>query len=255
MKKATGNMYEFITHTWNPVKGACIHKCVYCYVRKMTNGKLREVYLDRSELNQDLGKENIIFVCSGTDLFAENVKQEFIENIFKVMAIYDENIYLLQSKNPKKMFWSYEKAKIKPSNVIFATTLETNRNLKLSDAPSIIERANEMILHNYKKMVTIEPIVDFDLEGFFDILQGINPAIITIGADSKNSNLPEPSYNKIVEFVNKLIKNKFKVYLKHNLKRILDNSYYDMQLYSTTIIRDLFENKNNDNEGEQLLLF
>jgi len=209
----------------------------------MTNGKLREAYLDKNELNQDLGKENIIFVCSGTDLFAENVRQEFIENVFRVMAIYNENIYLLQSKNPKKMFVSYENAKIKPSNVIFATTIETNRNSKLSNAPSIIERANEMTMHNYKKMVTIEPIVDFDLEGFFDILKSINPAIITIGADSKNSDLPEPSYNKIVEFVNKLIQNRFKVYLKHNLKRILDNSYYDMQLYSTTIIRDLFNNK------------
>lgn len=25
LNKAKGNMYEFITHTWNPIKGKCPH--------------------------------------------------------------------------------------------------------------------------------------------------------------------------------------------------------------------------------------
>ena len=28
---AKGNMYEFVTHTWNPIKGICPHGCKYCY--------------------------------------------------------------------------------------------------------------------------------------------------------------------------------------------------------------------------------
>ena len=37
LKKSTGNMYEFITHTWNPIVGECYHKCSYCYVKKYGN--------------------------------------------------------------------------------------------------------------------------------------------------------------------------------------------------------------------------
>ena len=29
---AKGNMYGFITHTWNPIKGHCYHQCSYCYM-------------------------------------------------------------------------------------------------------------------------------------------------------------------------------------------------------------------------------
>jgi len=38
LNKSSGNMYEFITHTWNTVKGACEHDCSYCYMKRW--GKL-----------------------------------------------------------------------------------------------------------------------------------------------------------------------------------------------------------------------
>ena len=25
IKESKGNMYEFVTHTWNPIKGKCLH--------------------------------------------------------------------------------------------------------------------------------------------------------------------------------------------------------------------------------------
>ena len=28
-------MYEFVTHTWNPIKGKCYHDCSYCYMKKI----------------------------------------------------------------------------------------------------------------------------------------------------------------------------------------------------------------------------
>lgn len=30
MNKQTGNMYEWVSHTWNPIKGKCPHDCNYC---------------------------------------------------------------------------------------------------------------------------------------------------------------------------------------------------------------------------------
>ena len=29
-----GNMYQFVTHTWNTIKGECPHGCPYCYMKR-----------------------------------------------------------------------------------------------------------------------------------------------------------------------------------------------------------------------------
>lgn len=34
LNEQKGNMYNFITHTWNPIKGKCWHDCSYCYMKK-----------------------------------------------------------------------------------------------------------------------------------------------------------------------------------------------------------------------------
>lgn len=31
LTKSRGNMYPFVTHTWNAIKGICFHDCPYCY--------------------------------------------------------------------------------------------------------------------------------------------------------------------------------------------------------------------------------
>ena len=30
LNKSKGNMYPWLTHTWNPLAGECPHKCTYC---------------------------------------------------------------------------------------------------------------------------------------------------------------------------------------------------------------------------------
>ena len=30
LNRQKGNMYPWITHTWNPIKGKCPHDCTYC---------------------------------------------------------------------------------------------------------------------------------------------------------------------------------------------------------------------------------
>ena len=34
LKKSVGNMYDFVTHTWSPVRGKCKHDCSYCMPKK-----------------------------------------------------------------------------------------------------------------------------------------------------------------------------------------------------------------------------
>jgi hypothetical protein len=71
-----------------------------------------------------------------------------------------------------------------------------------------------------KTYVTIEPIMDFDLEEFVIELKQCNPIQVNIGADSGNNNLPEPSKEKLLALINEL--KKFKVIdQKRNLSRLL----------------------------------
>ena len=56
LNKSTGNMYEFITHTWNTIKGECPHGCSYCYMKRW--GKQQPVHFDEKELKTDLGIGN-----------------------------------------------------------------------------------------------------------------------------------------------------------------------------------------------------
>jgi DNA repair photolyase len=58
LNTSTGNMYSFVTHTWNTVKGECHHDCSYCYMKRW--GKQKPVRFDKKELKTDLGKDNFI---------------------------------------------------------------------------------------------------------------------------------------------------------------------------------------------------
>ena len=150
-------MYDFVTHTWNVIKGKCEHDCIYCYMKQFKQNSIR---FDEKELKADLGKNNFIFVGSSTDMWAENIPCDWIQKIIIKCSEKNSNTYLFQSKNPKRFINQYM-----PSNIILGTTIETNRSYNISKAPSIIERIKAMINLKYaKKMITIEPILDFDIE-------------------------------------------------------------------------------------------
>ena len=69
-------------------------------------------------------------------------------------------------------------------------------------------------------MVTIEPIMDFDLEVFYDWIRDARPAWVNIGADSKGHKLPEPSKEKIEALITEL-KKFTEVRIKPNLSRLI----------------------------------
>lgn len=107
LKPSLGDMYEFITHTFNIVKAKCYHDCSYCYV-KIMNKTQTEEHLDKNELKTKLYKDNFIFVGSGIDLFAQNISSNWIKRtLYKCYEANnnlfgDENRYLFQSKNPRR---------------------------------------------------------------------------------------------------------------------------------------------------------
>ena len=212
-------MYSWVTHTWNTVKGECPHGCTYCYMKRW--GKQGPVKFDHNELKTDLGEGNTIFVGSSCDLFAESIPEEWIYNTLQHCRQYEENTYLFQSKNTKRMASWY---KLTPQKTRFCTTLETNRWYRdiMRDSPPPVQRMQEMaILPFYvDKYVTIEPIMDFDLEDMVRYIRECEPTQVNIGADSGNNNLPEPPKEKILSLIEEL-KKFTTIDQKRNLNRIL----------------------------------
>lgn len=215
MTKSKGNMYGFVTHTWNPICGSCCHNCTYCYMKRW---KLNPVHLNESMLNQNLGNGRFIFVGSGTDMFAQNVPSEWIERVLCKCMGYD-NEYLFQSKNPER-FYEFKF----PYKSILCTTIESNRRYpEMGDAPSVESRVEWLEYASksgWSTMITIEPIMDFDLDPLIDLIGRCNPIQVNIGADSKNHSLEEPPVWKIEELI-KNIERITTVFLKDNIKRIL----------------------------------
>lgn len=215
MNKVKGNMYNFISHTWNPIKGKCSHDCKYCYMKRF---KQKPIRLVEKELGDDLGKGNFIFVGSCIDMFAKEIPREWIIRVLKRCAKFD-NTYLFQTKNPQK-FIEFTMGGV--GKYILGTTIETNRDYKVSNALETKHRFYWMCqLPNLTpKMVSIEPILDFDLDIMIKWIKEIKPKFVSIGADSKGHNLLEPSKEKIENLIKEL--NKFtNVIEKDNLKRLL----------------------------------
>lgn len=219
--KQGSNMYQFCQATWNAIKGVCDHKCQYCYMvpiwERANNTK---VHLDEKEFKVGLGKGQIIFVGSSTDMFADNIPAEWIDKVLDHCKEFYMNTYIFQSKNPKR-FLTHRF----PQKTIFGTTIETNRQElinQFSKAPSVAERSKEMsLLVDQRKMITIEPIMDFDLQPMVDLCKQVNPEFINIGANSRyDIKLPEPSKNKVLDLI-ALLSDFTTVNKKDNLARIL----------------------------------
>lgn len=188
-----GNMYSFITHTANAIKGKCPHDCSYCYMKRW--GGLRDVRLDTKELKIPMSEGNFIFVGSSCDMFAEDIPADWIRRTLDHCREYN-NRYLFQSKNPRRMT-------VSGLNAVVCTTIETNRWYPeiMVNSPMPKLRAYDMSKLSNEKYVTIEPIMDFDLNDLVRLVRECNPVQVNIGADSGNNHLPEPSRDKVMELI------------------------------------------------------
>ncbi len=215
LNKSKGNMYDWVTHTWSPITG-CAHQCEYCYVK--TFRKLPAA----PEINFmdfiPLGKGNTIFVGHMCDMFGSNVPSSWIRKVIAHCAVYPGNKYVFQTKNPQRMF----EFDFMPTR-IFGTTIETNRAdilSKISQAPPPEDRAAALSVIKHEKFLTIEPIMDFDVEPFVSMIKLAHPDFVNIGADSKGHGLPEPTFEKVQWLIDELSRAGITVRKKTNLWRL-----------------------------------
>lgn len=226
LKKSKGNMYDWVTHMHSHLGGECSHKCSYCYVQKNRFGvSLRyhgDARLLKDELKINYGVNKTIFIEHMNDMFAKNIHVQWIKDIIMHCNKYPKNQYIIQTKNPQRAFGFLDSF---TNAFMIGTTIETNRNIKsISTAPSTIKRYDGIKRFKQagiKTFITIEPILDFDVDILASWIIDANPDFINIGADSKYNKLPEPSSEKILKLVDELNKNKIHIRKKINLERLL----------------------------------
>ena len=206
-------MYDFVTHTFNTVKGACFHDCSYCYMKRF--GKLNPVRFDEKELKTDLGDGNFIFVGSSCDMWADTIPEQWIIDTIIHCDKFD-NKYLFQTKNPKNI------KRILTRNANVCVTMESNRYYPeiMRNSPRPIDRFEQMKTIRHPLYITIEPLMDFDLIPFVEMIKECEPLQVNIGADSGKHGLPEPSKQKVLQLISEL--QKFTtIHNKTNLRRLM----------------------------------
>jgi len=232
----TSGMYPE-TSTWNPFAG-CNYDCIYCepsFKRQLKrvggNPAVRQGTLDpNGEIGEKggciycssytphyhperLNKSNIpssktIFVFGTGDIsFCD---PEYVRKTFKVIESLPKNdrVFYFQSKNPET-FGQYIGEY--PANSILLTTIETTRDEgyeKISQAPKPSVRFKDFLALDYpRKVLTIEPILDFDIMVFSDWIRQLEDQgsllYVWIGFNSKRNqvSLPEPSIDKVSNFI------------------------------------------------------
>jgi len=214
---ATPNMYAE-AQTWSPFKG-CEFDCVYCSPSFKRHSKRQKrlcpdcyKYTPHCHENRlrRIPSAPIIFVCGNADISfcPPDFARRIIERIVEHNARAPHKTYYLQSKQPAyfEPFLSHL-----PENVILLTTLETNRDNgygTISKAPPPSVRYEQFKALNYpRKVVTVEPVLDFDLRTFVSWIRKIGPEYVWLGFNSKPKSvtLPEPSEDKVQRFAEKLL--------------------------------------------------
>ncbi len=124
---ADGTKIEWTDATWNPITGCAIVSpgCTNCYAMKLAGTRLKnhasresltrdtkagpvwtgEVRFNPQWLDQPLRwtKPRMIFVCAHGDLFAEGVPDEWIDQVFAVMALAPQHTFQVLTKRPERM--------------------------------------------------------------------------------------------------------------------------------------------------------
>lgn len=196
-------MFPFIHRTWNPVTG-CLHNCSYCFALKLAKGRLKRLprykdgfnpTLNHKELQRFFRPGEFVFVSDMGDLFGEWIPNEWIYKVFNVIEKFSETDFLLLTKNPRKFL---KFMVCIPLNCVCAATIETNRSTRrISKAPPPRERFEALRdLAFPRKAVSIEPIMDFDMNIMLQWIKDINPEFVAIGYDNHKNHLIEPSLSK-----------------------------------------------------------
>jgi len=203
-------MFDVVTKTWNPVKG-CYHNCIYCYARILAETRLKETekYKDGfkpaffpKELSRRFGPRDVVFVVDMGDLFGSWVPSDWIRAVIEATKK-SEATFLYLTKNPRRY---HEFLHLFPENSILGATIESNWDHGISNAPPPTERFRAMRELEWRKFISIEPVLDFDLDEMVGWMKEIRPEFVYIGYDNwrKVPRYLEPPLSRVRMLIERL---------------------------------------------------
>lgn len=208
-------MFSIVTSTWNPISG-CLYDCKYCWAKNLALTKLKTTKryangfkpsLNTPEFRVNFGRGDLVFVGDMSDMFAPFIQDNWIKQVLDHIKRFPEADFLFMTKNPKRYL---ELLPFIPQNAILGATIETNIDSiiaqdKVSAAPPPSERAEAMKNLDWdRKIVSIEPILHFDLDLLVNWITDIDPFIVYIGYDNYCNQLREPTMQKTLSLIDQL---------------------------------------------------
>jgi len=222
--------------TWNPFKG-CNFGCIYCGPSFQRQAKRQKQncmdcynYIPHyhPERLDRIPSSPIIFVCGNGDIsFCDPVyTRKIISSIEAHNRRNPGKTYYFQSKQPE--YFTQFLGEL-PGNIVLLTTLETNLETnrdqgygEVSKAPPPSVRYGQFRALDWpRKVLTIEPILDFDFDIFVAWIMALGPEYVWLGFNSKPKavSLPEPSQFKFDRLYEYLITKGLEVRLKDARQR------------------------------------
>ena len=180
--------------TWNPVTGCTkvSHGCKHCYAERMAK-RLRamgmekyrnefEVTIHHATLAEPLRWKNprLVFVNSMSDLFHEDVPDEFIHSVFEIMNQASQHTFQVLTKRPERV-GSLNSGLKWTSNIWLGVSIESERWLHRLDT---LRKTDAQT-----KFLSLEPLLgplpDLDLKGVHWVIVGgeSGPGARPISAD------------------------------------------------------------------------
>lgn len=249
---------EWTGYSINPIKGLCPVDCKdnqgksYCYARRMYkrfkwNPEIR--FIGRMELLNELlripkDKPCRIFMGSTLELFGDWVKPEWMETIFELVKLFPFFTFIFLTKCPQNLPKEF------PDNCWVGVSA-TNHN-ELANRWGIMRQVKASV-----KFLSLEPLLDWADESHVPIYsEGIvNSGIqwLIIGACTPFSKKTAPRIEWVKEIVRACDKTNIPIFLKNNLKPLLDNNpiigdsnFYEIDADYTLRLRQEFPNIKDD---------
>lgn len=172
---------EWTEATWNPVTGCdkVSPGCAHCYALTFAErwrgipghpyeqGFDLRLWPERLELPLKWKRPRRIFVNSMSDLFHEDIPDEFIASVFEVMVRADWHIFQILTKRPQRMAEMAPRLSW-PENIWMGVTIENNRWVGRADLLREVPSA--------VRFISAEPLLsalpDLDLTGLDWLIAG-----------------------------------------------------------------------------------
>lgn len=166
-----------------------------------------------------------VFVGSMGDVFCDGIPDQWIEKLFNYIQEYQgNNRFLLQTKNPRRLWQYLQKHENLSGKIIAGTTIETtDPTIKLGGAPPVKQRAMSLAciseFRQHDTFLSLEPLADFNPDLMKNWITAIQPYVIEIGLENYTHYTTPPPDEKIMELLSWLDEHGHNYLLKENLDR------------------------------------